>query len=117
MPFDCQRAPAESSLASVASEPSLQRLDARQLNRVSVLLPLPTGATGVTVKLRAWLDHLDGRQGEIVVVADGSTGNAWETVAELAAEDDRVRLIRHARRRSPRHQSRRLAPANSRRTG
>jgi len=98
VPFDCQRAPAQPSLASVASEPSLQRLDAQQLTRVSVLLPLSTGATGVTAKLRAWLDHLDGRQGEIVVVADGSAGDAWKTVAELASVDERVRLIRHARR-------------------
>ncbi len=96
--MDRQRSPAVLPLSSLASEPRLKRLDAQGLTRLSILLPVRNCRADIRAQLRAWLDQLDGRDAEIVVVDDASTDGTWEAVAELASEDFRIRPIRFGRR-------------------
>jgi glycosyltransferase involved in cell wall biosynthesis len=48
-------------------------------------------------RLRAVLDGLDGIDGRIVYVDDGSTDATWQVMQELAAADDSVGLLRLSR--------------------
>jgi glycosyltransferase involved in cell wall biosynthesis len=48
-------------------------------------------------RLRAVLDGLEGIEGRIVYVDDGSTDATWQVMLELAAADDRVGVLRLSR--------------------
>jgi len=94
VPFDRLRAPAVVPFVPSVSEPSLRRLGAGQLTRVSVLLVVRGEKTELAAQMREWLARLNGQPGELVVVDDGAVAGGWEAAAQLAAEDDRVRPIR-----------------------
>lgn len=98
VPFDRSRAPALLPHPSLAAAPRLKRHEAQALTRISVLAPVRNCRADIRCRLRAWLDKLDGRDAEIVVVDDASTDGTWEAVAALAAEDSRIRPIRFGRR-------------------
>lgn len=48
-------------------------------------------------RLRAVLDGLEGIEGRIVYIDDGSTDATWQVMLELAAADDRVGVLRLSR--------------------
>lgn len=68
--------------------------------RFSVIVPVRDGRGWVVRAVRSALEQTE-RSLEVIVVDDGSADGSAELVRALAAEDPRVRLLRHDRPRGP----------------
>ena len=65
-----------------------------QAVHVSVVLPTYNERDNIYPLIQALLNHLADASPEIIVVDDDSPDGTWQVVAELAAQDERVRLLR-----------------------
>jgi len=65
-----------------------------QAVHVSVVLPTYNERDNIYPLIQALLNHLADASPEIIVVDDDSPDGTWQVVAEVAAQDERVRLLR-----------------------
>src|SRR5688572_13663791 len=87
----------ERTLWKICDEANAPRRRARQLRKLSVLVPLCNERWTIEPILRQVLCAPTTLEIEVIVVDDGSTDGSAEVVERLAAADRRIKLVRQPR--------------------